>query len=233
MTLPFRIVPVGDCAVSVEFANEISQEVNSLVRGLELLLMERPLHGVVDTLPSYRALLVSYDPLRIGVDDLTGSLSDLIGQIHPDRPLPGRQISIPVCYDREFALDLNAVAEHHALSVEEVIRLHTSSDYLVYFIGFTPGLPYLGGLPERLATPRLETPRTRIPAGSVGIGGDQCVIYPVESPGGFRIVGRTPLRLYDPAGDPLVLLRPGDQIRFAPISEKEFEEIRTRGAEIR
>jgi len=229
MTLPFRIVPVGDSAVSVEFANEISLEINSLVRGLELSLMERPLQGVLDTLPSYRALLVSYDPLRMGIEDLTGALSGLIGQIRPDRPLPGRQIIVPVCYSREFALDLDVVAEHHGLPVEEVIRLHRSSDYLVFFIGFTPGLPYLGGLPKRLATPRLETPRTRVPAGSVGIGGDQCVMYPVESPGGFRIVGRTPLRLYDPAGDPLVLLRPGDHIRFTPISEKEFEESTTRG----
>jgi inhibitor of KinA len=226
----FRIVPVGDCAVSVEFANEISPEINGLVRGFELLLTDGPPPGVVATIPTYRSLLVSYDPLRVSVESLAESLEALIGRMRPDEPLPSRQITVPVSYDPSFAPDLEALAKRHGLSSDEVIALHTSGDYLVYFIGFTPGLPYLGGLPERLATPRLQSPRSAVPAGSVGIGGSQCAIYPVGSPGGFHIIGRTPLRLYDPSGDPVVLLRPGDRLRFAPISQAEFAAIEARAA---
>lgn len=214
---------MGDQAVTVEFAGGISPETNGLVRGLEALLTETPLSGVLETIPAYRSLLVTYDPLRVSYEVVAEALKDLVGRGRPDHLPPSRLVTIPVCYDPEFGPDLVSLAERHGLTVDELIRLHVSGDYLVYFIGFTPGLPYLGGLPERLRTPRLETPRSRVPAGSVGIGGDQCVIYPVESPGGFHIIGRTPLRLFNPSSDPLVLLQPGDRLRFSPIGRAEFD----------
>ena len=220
---PVRIVPVGDQAVTVEFAGEISPETNGLVRGLEAFLTETPLSGVLETIPAYRSLLVTYDPLRVTYEPLAEALKELVGRVRPDHLPPSRLVTIPVCYDPELGPDLISLAERHGLTVDRLIRLHASTDYLVYFIGFTPGLPYLGGLPRGLATPRLPTPRTRVPAGSVGIGGDQCVIYPVESPGGFHIIGRTPLRLFNPSGDPLVLLQPGDRLRFSPIARAEFD----------
>ena len=223
MTLQFRIVPVGDSAVTVEFAGEISPETNALVRGLEALLTETPPPGVFETIPAYRSLLVTYDPLRVSFEAVAEALKALVGRVRPDRLPPSRLITIPVCYTPDFGPDLVSLSERHGLTGDELIRLHASGDYLVYFIGFTPGLPYLGGLPQELATPRLPTPRVRVAAGSVGIGGDQCVIYPVESPGGFHIIGRTPLRLFNPSGDPLVLLQPGDRIRFSPIDRSEFD----------
>jgi inhibitor of KinA len=135
-------------------------------------------------------------------------------------------VELPCCYDHELGLDLEAAARRLNLAVDELVRLHASADYVIYFIGFTPGLPYMTGMPTRIHLPRLDTPRTKVPAGSVGIGGIQCCIYSLESPGGYWILGRTPLRLYDPdAADP-VLLRPGDRVRFRRIDRPEFEEIR-------
>src|SRR3990170_1792842 len=160
---PVRIVPVGDQAVTVEFAGEISPETNGLVRGLEAFLTETPLSGVLETIPAYRSLLVTYDPLRVSYETLVEALKGLVGWVRPDRLPPSRLVTIPVCYDPELGPDLVSLAERHGLTVDGLIRLHASAEYLVYFIGFTPGLPYLGGLPPELATPRLPTPRTRVP----------------------------------------------------------------------
>jgi inhibitor of KinA len=134
-------------------------------------------------------------------------------------------VELPTCYDEELGLDLAAAAARLGASIADVVRLHSGVSYLVYFIGFTPGLPYMADMPERLHLPRLETPRTRVPAGSVGIGGIQCCIYSVESPGGYWILGRTPLRLYDPDAPEPILLRPGDRVTFRPIDRAEFDAI--------
>jgi inhibitor of KinA len=135
-------------------------------------------------------------------------------------------VELPCCYeDPELGIDLAAAAERLGLPAEELARLHAGAQYLVYFIGFTPGLPYLAGMPERIMLPRLETPRTKVPAGSVGIGGIQVCIYSVESPGGYWILGRTPLRLYDPESPEPILLRPGDHVRFRPIDRREYDDI--------
>lgn len=174
-------------------------------------------------MPTFAALLVYYDPAVTDYETLCEALRALAS--HADTAvLPeARQIELPCCYDPEFGLDLEAAAARLGLAVEELVRLHAGADYLVYFIGFTPGLPYMAGMPERIQLPRLETPRTRVPAGSVGIGGSQCCIYSVESPGGYWILGRTPARLYDPDREEPTLLRPGDRVRFRPITRAEFE----------
>jgi inhibitor of KinA len=178
---------------------------------------------VVETVPSYRALLVYYDPLRTGPADLQAALASL-ALTSRDAPMPtARRVEIPACYGGELGFELEAAARKLGLSPGELVRIHASGQYLVYFIGFTPGLPYLSGMPGGLTIPRLEQPRTRTPPGSIGIGGAQCCIYSVDSPGGFWVLARTPLRLYDPAaGDP-VLLRPGDQVTFRPIDRAEFD----------
>ncbi|NLG86950.1 MAG: 5-oxoprolinase subunit PxpB, partial [Firmicutes bacterium] len=156
---------------------------------------------------------------------LEGRLLQLIeGLGKLDLPAPEITV-IPVCYGGKFGPDLDYVCEHTGLSAEEVIQLHTGTDYLIYMLGFTPGFSYLGGMDERLATPRLKTPRTHIPAGSTGIAGKQTGIYPIDSPGGWQLIGRTPLKLYDPFRDPPVLLKAGNYVRFTAITEDEYEEI--------
>jgi len=212
-------------AVSVEFGDAISREVNARVRALEYLIQQKVVPGIVETVPSFRALLVYYDPFVIGWDELLEMLQALTSQADAGGLPPGRLVEIPCCYGGRLGPDLPAVARRLGLAEDEVVRLHAGAEYLVYFIGFTPGHPYLGGMPDRLTISRLDTPRPKTPAGSVGIGGSQCSIYPMESPGGFWVLGRTPLRLYDPDGADLILLRPGDRVRFRVIDEAEFEAI--------
>lgn len=218
-----KFLPAGDLAVSVELGDEISPEVNTRVRALEYLIQQKAIAGVVETVPTFRALLVDYDPLVIGWKELVATLQALIPQAQPEALPPSRLVEIPCCYDGEMGFDLAAAAERLGLSPDEVVRLHSAAEFQVYFIGFTPGLPYLVRMPEPLTIPRLEKPRTKTPAGSVGIGGTQCAIYSVESPGGFWVLGRTPLSLYDPTRPDPILLRPGDRLRFRPIDRAEFD----------
>jgi len=141
---------------------------------------------------------------------------------------PAREVEVPCCYEGELGTDLEAAAARLGLSVDDLVRLHAGAEYLVYFIGFTPGLPYMTGAPERLTIPRLDTPRVKVPAGSVAIGGTQCCVYSVESPGGFWLLGRTPVRLYDPDAAEPILLRPGDRVCFRPIDRREFDDVAAR-----
>jgi inhibitor of KinA len=179
--------------------------------------------------PGYASLLIDFDPLRLTHDELAavaeqpGSASDTPGGADGD------VVVIPVCYDIEFGPDLPDVGQHAALSVEEVIRLHSAPTYLVYFLGFSPGFVYLGGLSEALQTPRLATPRTSIPAGSVGIAGSQTGIYPVNSPGGWRLIGRTPLRMFDPDATPPTRLQSGDRMCFVAVNRETFETLQRCG----
>jgi KipI family sensor histidine kinase inhibitor len=220
-----RYLPAGDCAVSVELGDEISREVNARVLTLERLLLDAAVPGIVDTVPTFRALMVQYDPRQVAWDALHARLVELTGHLAGAPPPPGRRVELPCAYGGEHGPDLAEVARRLELSAEAVVELHAGAEHYVYFIGFTPGLPYMAGQPARLTIPRLDRPRTKTPPGSVGIGGTQTSIYSVESPGGFWVLGRTPLRLYDPAAADPILLRAGDRVRFRPIDAAEFAAI--------
>jgi inhibitor of KinA len=226
-----RFLPCGDLALSVELGDDINRDVNARVLALEYLIQRKALAGVTETVPSYRSLLVYYDPLSVGWEELTRSLRALWREARPEVLPPARTVEIPCCYGGELGFELEAAAKKIGLAADEMARRHASSDYYVYFVGFTPGLPYMTGMPERLTIPRLDQPRTKTPPGSVSIGGIQCCIYSVESPGGFWVLGRTPLRLYDPAAAEPSLLRAGDHVRFRMIDRAEFDTIASAVAE--
>jgi KipI family sensor histidine kinase inhibitor len=217
-------------ALSVELGDEISQETNTRVRALEYLIQAKGVTGVVEMVPSFRALLVYYDPAQTGFDALCATLTALAEQSNAAVLPPARQVELPCCYDPDLGLDLVAAAERLGLTTDELVRLHAGAEYLVYFVGFTPGLPYMAGVPERIRLPRLETPRVKVPAGSVGLGGAQFCIYSVESPGGYWLLGRTPARLYDPEAAEPTLLRPGDRVRMRPVDRAEYDAIAERVA---
>jgi KipI family sensor histidine kinase inhibitor len=220
-----RLLPAGDSAVTVELADDISREANARVLTLERLLLDLGLPGLVETLPTFRSLLVTYDPLVLPWDTLRARIAELAPRLPGATAPPGRRVELPVAYGGEYGFELEEAARRLGLDPGEVVRLHAGAEQLVYFIGFTPGLPYLAGMPDRLTIPRLERPRTRTPVGSVAIGGSQCSIYSVEAPGGFWVLGRTPVPLYDPALADPILLRPGDRVRFVPIDAAEFQAI--------
>ena len=217
-----RFLLAGDSALVVEFGDEISREVNRKVHALADALGKSSLPGLGEPVPTYRSLLVHYDPLRLSCDEVKAFVSEALQKCEERPPPEPRVVEIPVVYGGEFGPDIEFVAEHNGLLVEEVIRLHSGATYTVYMLGFAPGFAYLGGMPDAIATPRLETPRTLAPAGSVGIAGEQTGIYPIATPGGWRLIGRTPLKLFDPERDPPTLLQAGDLVRFVPISEGEY-----------
>ena len=216
----YRIM--GDRALLVDLGDEISPLVNKKVGELFLCLKNNRVEGVVETVPGYRSLLVVYDPLKINLSALKERLNKLHTTIDRSEIPKPRTLEIPVVYGGECGPDLNWVAEYHKLSPEEVVRFHTGTTYQVYMIGFTPGFAYMGQLPEAIATPRRETPRTAVPRGSVGIAQSQTGVYPVESPGGWQIIGRTLLRLFDPEKWPPTPLEMGDLVKFLSIKEEEM-----------
>jgi KipI family sensor histidine kinase inhibitor len=216
------IKPCGDRMVLIQLGNEISSAANAAVHRLATRLGKAQISGVLEWIRSYCALGVIYDPLEIGYRALVEEL-DRLSELETElTPESTRRLEIPVAYGAEFGPDLVFVAEYHGLAPEQVIALHTGAVYRVYMIGFTPGFPYLGGLPPILHTPRLPDPRLEVPAGSVAIGGQQTGIYPISSPGGWRIIGRTPLHLFDVRSSRPALLEPGDEITFRAISREEF-----------
>jgi inhibitor of KinA len=225
-----KIIPASDSSVLVVFGDAISpvrhERVIAMFRGFQARKDPR----IRNLHPAYASLLIDFDPLRMTHDELTSAVEQLAtsGDAAVGKG-GGNVINIPVCYDVEFGPDLLDVAQHGGVSAQEVVRLHSLPTYLVYFLGFSPGFVYLGGLPEALHTPRLTTPRPSIAGGSVGIAGSQTGIYPVDSPGGWRLVGRTPLRMFDPEAAPPTRLQPGDRIRFAPIDRTTFDEFRVSG----
>jgi KipI family sensor histidine kinase inhibitor len=172
---------------------------------------------IYDLVPAYSSLLVCYDPRRASFAEIHAILQTAVNTPATNSPLAPRLIEIPTRYGGEFGPDLAFIAQHNGIAEDDVIRLHTRVVFRVYFVGFSPGFAYLGSVPDQIAAPRMETPRTRVPAGSVGIAGRQTGIYPMESPGGWRIIGRTDLSLFDPNCDPPALLRPGDRARFVQI----------------
>ncbi|MEW6529812.1 MAG: 5-oxoprolinase subunit PxpB [Thermodesulfobacteriota bacterium] len=216
---------IGDRGVLVEYGNTISQEINRKVRTVAVALnLEMP-EGIVEVIPTYRSLLIIYDPLIISLKHVEKELESIEDRLDGlDIPLP-RTVEIPVLYGGEYGPDIEFVAHTHNLTVDDVVRIHSGAIYQIYMIGFTPGFPFLGGLPEELHTPRVETPRALVPAGSVGIANNQTGMYPIDSPGGWRLIGRTPLKLFDPVKEDPFLYSAGDMIRFVPISADEYNRI--------
>ncbi len=221
-----RFLPAGDNAVCMELSDGIEEECNTAIRGIVDDIFSKGIRGIVETVPTYRSILVYYDPFVMYYDDAVNVLKRVYDKLDISSAKNGDTLVIPVLYGGESGPDLPFVAEHAHLTEKEVIDIHTSVDYLIYMLGFTPGFTYLGGMDERIATPRLKTPRKRIPAGSVGIAGKQTGMYPIDSPGGWRLIGITPVKLYDPYRDVPILPKMGDRIRFKPISEKEFNKIK-------
>jgi KipI family sensor histidine kinase inhibitor len=215
---------MGDRGLLLEFGDEISSEVNEKVRRMALAIQPEAIEGIVETIPTYRSLLIIYNPLILPIDDLKKRLY-LIERGLQQTPFPEPKLTrIPVVYGGSYGPDLEEVAKYHRISTEEVIHLHCSRPYFIYMIGFMPGFPYMGELSEELITPRLKTPRLLVPAGSVAIAQKQTGIYSMDSPGGWQILGRTPVKLFGPEREPPALLQMGDLVQFYPISEKEFEE---------
>ncbi|WP_027624205.1 5-oxoprolinase subunit PxpB [Clostridium lundense] len=215
----------GDKAITVEFGNEIKEEINKLVRSMSYAINNKNIEGIVEIIPTYRSISIQYNPLIISIEELIDKLKEIHSNIDKVQLPPTKVIQIPTVYGGEYGPDIEFIAQHNNISVEEVIKLHTSVDYLIYMLGFTPGFTYLGGLPKEIETPRLKTPRTKIPAGSTGIAGKQTGIYPIQSPGGWQLIGRTPLKLYDPKRNPPIILNAGDYLRFVPIDEREYKEV--------
>ncbi len=209
-----RLVAMGDSALLVQFGEEIDPAVSLRVHALEERLRASPMSGVIESVPAYASLLVHYDPLVLTQAQVEEWLQKELAEVRESLSRPARLIEVPVRYGGENGPDLESVAAYHKFSAREVVEIHAASDYLVYMMGFTPGFPYMGKLDPAIATPRLEAPRTRVPAGSVGIAGEQTGIYPVESPGGWRLIGRTSQRLFDLGAEPPFLFSPGDTVRF-------------------
>jgi KipI family sensor histidine kinase inhibitor len=215
---------MGDRGLLLEFGDEISPEVNEKVRRMALAIQEEGTEGIIETVPTYRSLLIIYNPLILSIEELKDRLGGIEEGLQK-APFPEPKLTrIPVIYGGPYGPDLDDVARYHRITPEEVVRLHCSKPYLIYMIGFMPGFPYMGELPEELVTPRLKTPRLSVPAGSVAIAQRQTGIYSMESPGGWQILGRTPVRLFDPEKEPPTLLQMGDRVQFYPISEIEFNE---------
>jgi len=215
----------GDQGILVELGESIDPEVNRQVRCLAFLLDQHRPAGILNVIPAYRSLLLVYEPTATGLDRIEADVLRLLQDLDSVELPEEKTIEIPVCYGGEHGPDIDFVAEHNGLNRDEVVRLHSQVEYPIYMLGFTPGFPYLGGLDARLHTPRRQTPRTRVPQGSVGIANAQTGIYPVSSPGGWQLIGRTPIRLFRPGKEPPVLYQPGDRLRFKPIAAEEYSRL--------
>ncbi|MBO4878656.1 MAG: 5-oxoprolinase subunit PxpB [Clostridia bacterium] len=220
-----KLLPHGDCAVDAVFENSISPEVNAHVLALARAVREAEKPGIVGLTPAYRTLTVEYDPMELTYGQVCLFLRGLLEQ--PERRAEGKLVRIPVLYGGDRGPDLPEVALHAGMTEEEVVRRHTAPEYPVYMIGFMPGFPYLGGLDPAIACPRRSVPRSRVEGGSVGIAGMQTGVYPSPSPGGWNIIGRTPFTLFDEKT--LSLLSAGDRVRFVPIDEETYMEIKKTG----
>lgn len=222
----FKIIQVSETSLIVEFAGEINEETNKKIRVFCEYLENNHFYWLIEYIPYFCSVSIVYNPLLIKEKkpfDFVGDyIKHILSNLDFSCEYEEKIIEIPVCYSLEYGPDIQYVAEVNNLTVDEVINIHSSGRYLVYMIGFTPGFPYLGGMSEKLYTPRRKTPRTAIPEGSVGIAGMQTGIYPIETPGGWQIIGRTPLKLFDLKRKNKTLLTCGDIVKFYPISTREF-----------
>ena len=220
-----RFLTTGDTSVCVEFGNEISPTLNTKIRAFNIALSGSGIPGIVETVPTYRSLMIHYDPEVIRYAPLLDRLRSLLDQLDRVSVPPSEVLEIPVLYGGDVGPDLDFVARHNSKTPEEVVKIHTSAEYLIYMLGFTPGFTYLGGMSQEIAAPRLKNPRVKIPAGSVGIAGSQTGVYPIDSPGGWQLIGRTPVRMYDAGRDKPILPEAGQYIKFYPIDQAEFDAI--------
>jgi inhibitor of KinA len=223
-----RLFPMGDQALVAEFGDRIDPVLSAQIAALAQRLRESLPIGVLDIVPAYTTLTLHYDPIAVGAGESPyEALAETIGEWLKiqtvEASTAGQIVEIPVCYGGAFGEDLEALARKRNLTVAEVIAIHSGASYHVHMLGFVPGFAYLGGLDARLATPRRDTPRPRVPAGSVAVAGEQTCVYPLDTPGGWQIIGRTPLQLFRPDASPPSLLNAGDTVRFTPISVQEFE----------
>lgn len=220
-----RFLLTGDTSVTVEFGNEISTEINAAIRAFNIALENSGIEGIVETVPTYRSLTVHYKPEVLLHDELVKKLEELLQKLDEIEIPPATVVEIPVLYGGEEGPDLGFVAEHNHKTPQEVIDIHTGTEYLIYMLGFTPGFTYLGGMSDEIATPRLTSPRVKIPGGSVGIAGAQTGIYPIDSPGGWQLIGKTPVKPYDPARETPILLSAGQYVKFRAIDRAEYDAI--------
>ncbi len=224
--MEFSIRPLGDKAIQILFISPISEKLNRHIQHIAKAIQSENIEGLIELVPAFETLTVYYEPMKISYTALVEKLYSTCSAPATENGVYQKEVvTIPVCYGGRFGEDLLQVATHNNLTVEEVVSLHCSKEYLVYMIGFLPGFPYLKGLSQKLHTPRLADPRLKVPRGSVGIGGDQTGVYPIESPGGWNLIGQTPLTLFNPASPSPFLIKAGDYIRFVSISETEYKEI--------
>lgn len=220
-----RYLPSGDSSLIIEVGNEISENINKKIRDLVYCINKAKIKGIVELIPTYSTILISYDPIKISFNGLVEKLKEVEKNMKEIKLPEALVIHIPTLYGGEYGKDIQYVSKHNNITTKEVIKIHSEAKYLVYMLGFTPGFPYLGGMSEKISTPRLKTPREKIPAGSVGIAGSQTGIYPIDSPGGWRLIGRTPIKLFNLDREKEVLLKAGDYLKFYPIDEEEYKEI--------
>lgn len=220
-----KFLTAGDSAIVMEFGDTIEKEINAKIAAVVENLKKKNIDGILDILPTYRSILINYDPVKISYGEMVETLNGLSKSDKAKESDEVRLIEIPTLYGKEYGPDIDFVAENANLSVDEVIKIHSGTDYLVYMMGFIPGFTYLGGLDPRIATPRLKSPRLKIEPGSVGIAGSQTGMYPLESPGGWQLIGRTPLKLFDDTKEPPVFIQAGDYIRYVSIDKEEYDKI--------
>ncbi|MBM7702446.1 inhibitor of KinA [Bacillus iocasae] len=227
----FQLSPLGDAAIVVAFGKQISEEIHKKVKTFVTKLDKHPFDGLIEYVPAFTTVTLYYNPwvlskggVKSAYEEVKTIVEELLKAVDTNKEVKARQIEIPVCYEAEFSPDLAFVAEHNGLSKDEVIQIHTAGEYLVYMIGFAPGFPYLGGMNDNIAAPRKTNPRSAIPKGSVGIAGSQTGVYPLETPGGWQIIGRTPVSLFNPYRESPSLLQAGDIVTFTSISKEEYQE---------
>lgn len=217
--------PLGDSALQLTFGDSINEHTHNQINAFMLSLNANPVTGIVELVPAYTQLVIHYNPLQTDILSLVAELRLLEEHQTPTNQPPLKLVEIPVLYGSPFGFDLETVSKHTGLSEKSLIEKHSAADYRVYMLGFTPGFCYLGGMDPKLATPRKTKPSTKIQAGSVGIAGEQTGIYPIESPGGWQIIGRTPIKLFNPSLENPFLLEAGNLVRFYPISEEVFHQL--------
>lgn len=227
--MTFEIIPLGDLAVRISFGNSIKEETNGRIRQFILKLEKERIPGIIEWVPAYTSVTIYYEPEQTSYETMKRKL-EIVNQAQEESHLTQPSVyEIPACYGGEFGPDLPYVAEYHGLSEQEVINLHADREYLIHMMGFMPGFPYLGGMPDEIAVPRLEQPRFSVLPGSIGIGGSQTGIYPADVPSGWRIIGATPIRLYKPEKEEPFLLSAGNYIKFVPIDQEEYLKIKEMG----